>query len=40
MFAYKSETWKNQFEETKYFEATRAEALRMKNELNNFINHK
>ena len=33
MCAYKSEMWKNKFEEKDYAKATRAEALRMKEEL-------
>lgn len=37
MFAYKSETWKEKYTELEYADATRAEALRMKNELNNAI---
>ena len=34
MYAYKSEKWKDKFEEKDYGKATRAEALRMKEELN------
>ena len=33
MCAYKSDMWKNKFEEKDYAKATRAEALRMKEEL-------
>ncbi len=35
--AYKSETWKDKFEEEEFAKATRAEALRMKEEINNAI---
>ena len=38
MCAYKSDRWKEQFEERDYAKATRKEALRMKEELNNAIN--
>ena len=34
MYAYKSEKWKDKFEEKDYGKATRAEAIRMKEELN------
>lgn len=34
MCAYKSDRWKNEFEEKDYAKATRAEAIRMKEELN------
>lgn len=34
MYAYKSEKWKDKFEESQYGKATRAEAIRMKEELN------
>ena len=37
MCAYKSDRWKNEFEEKDYAKATRAEALRMKEELNSVI---
>ena len=37
MCAYKSEIWKNQFTEEEYAKATRAEALRMKEELQTAI---
>ena len=38
MCAYKSDLWKNKFEEKDYAKATRAEALKMKEELNKYIN--
>ena len=34
MCAYKSELWKDKFTEEEFEKATRAEALRMKEELN------
>lgn len=37
MCAYKSDIWKDKFSEEEYFKATRQEALRMKNELNDVI---
>lgn len=37
MCAYKSDRWKDQFEEKDYAKATRAEAIRMKDELNSAI---
>lgn len=37
MCAYKSERWKEQFKEKEYAQATRTEALRMKEELNKAI---
>ena len=37
MCAYKSEIWKNQFTEEEYAKATRAEAIRMKEELQTAI---
>ena len=37
MCAYKSDRWKNEFEEEDYAKATRAEAIRMKEELNSVI---
>ena len=39
MCAYKSDRWKEQYAEEDYAKATRAEALRMKEELNQAINH-
>ncbi len=36
MCAYKSEKWKNEFAEEEFAKATRAEALRMKQDLNKF----
>ena len=38
MCAYKSDLWKDKFKEEDYAKATRAEALRMRDELNNAIN--
>lgn len=38
MCAYKSDKWKDQFSEEDYAKATRAEALRMREELNQAIN--
>lgn len=38
MCAYKSDRWKEQYAEEKYADATRAEALRMRDELNQSIN--
>jgi len=40
MCAYKSDKWKDKFTEEQYGEATRAEAIRMRDELNNAINNK
>lgn len=37
MCAYKSDRWKDEFKEEDYAKATRAEALRMKNELNSAL---
>ena len=37
MCAYKSDMWKDKFEEKDYAKATRAEAIRMKEELNSYI---
>ena len=37
MCAYKSDMWKDKFEEEDYAKATRAEAIRMKEELNSYI---
>lgn len=38
MCAYKSDKWKDEFDEGNYAKATRAEAVRMRDELNSFIN--
>ena len=38
--AYKSEMWKDKFEEAEFAKATRAEAIRMKEELTNAISCK
>ena len=38
MFAYKSDLWKEKYKEEEFEKATREEAIRMKNELNNEIN--
>lgn len=38
MCAYKSDKWKDEFDEENYAKATRAEAVRMRDELNSFIN--
>ena len=38
MTAYKSDRWKDQYTEEEYARATRVEALRMKDELNQAIN--
>ena len=37
MCAYKSDRWKNEFSEEEYKEATRKEAMRMRDELNSEI---
>ncbi len=37
MCAYKSDLWKDKFSEEDYAQATRAEAIRMRDELNNSI---
>lgn len=37
MCAYKSDLWKDKFGDENYAEATRAEAIRMRDELNKFI---
>ncbi len=37
MCAYKSDLWKDKFGDEKYGEATRAEAIRMRDELNKSI---
>lgn len=39
MCAYKSDNWKDKFDEENYAKATRAEAIRMRDELNSFINN-
>lgn len=39
MCAYKSEIWKDKFEEKDYAKATRQEVIRMRDELNNAIKH-
>ncbi len=38
MCAYKSDLWKDKFGDQNYAEATRAEAIRMRDELNAVIN--
>ena len=35
--AYKSDKWKEKYTEEQFQEATRAEAIRMKDELNSFL---
>ena len=40
MCAYKSDRWKDKYTEEEYGEATRAEAMRMRDELNLVINNK
>ena len=40
MCAYKSDKWKDQFEEKDYAQATRAEAIRMRDELNTALKNK
>ncbi len=37
MCAYKSDMWKDKFSEEQFAEATRAEAIRMRDELNSAI---
>lgn len=37
MCAYKSDKWKDKFEENEYAQATRAEAIRMRNDLNSVL---
>ena len=37
MCAYKSDRWKDEFKEEDYAKATRAEAIRMRDELNSAI---
>ena len=39
MCAYKSDRWKETYSEEKYKEATRAEAVRMRDELNSAMSH-
>lgn len=39
MCAYKADKWKDIYKEQEYAQATRAEAIRMRDELNNFINY-
>lgn len=39
MCAYKSDIWKDTYSEEEYAKATRAEAIRMKDELNKAINN-
>ena len=39
MCAYKSDRWKDKFSEKEYKEATKAEAIRMKDELNAAMSH-
>ena len=39
MCAYKSDRWKDKYTEEQFAEATRAEAIRMRDELNNAINN-
>lgn len=38
MCAYKSELWKDKFGDEKFAKATRQEAIRMRDDLNNAIN--
>ena len=40
MCAYKSDLWKDKFEEKDFAKATREEAIRMRNDLNNAIKNK
>ncbi len=40
MCAYKKEEWKEQFSEEEFEKATRAEAIKMRDELNEAIKHK
>lgn len=40
MCAYKKEEWKEQFSEEEFASATRAEAIRMREELNGAIKNK
>ena len=37
MAAYKSDKWKDIYSEEQYKQATRAEAIRMRDELNSFV---
>ena len=39
MCAYKSDRWKNTYAEEQYKEATRAEAIRMRDELNSAMSN-
>ena len=39
MCAYKSDKWKDTYTEEQYKEATRAEAIRMRDELNGAMSH-
>ena len=36
--AYKSDMWKDKFKEEEFAKATRAEAIRMRDEFNSYIN--
>lgn len=40
MCAYKSDRWKDQYTEEEFMEATRREAIRMRDELNSAIKNK
>ena len=40
MTAYKSDLWKDKFPEDRYFEATRSEAIRMRDEIMSAIKNK
>ncbi len=40
MCAYKKEEWKEKFSEEEFAKATRAEAIKMRDELNEAIKHK
>ena len=37
MCAYKSEMWKEKYSEEEFAEATKAEAIRMRDEINSYI---
>ncbi len=37
MCAYKSDKWKDNFKEEEFGKATRAEAIRMRDEINSYI---
>ena len=39
MCAYKSDRWKDTYSEEQYKEATKAEAIRMRDELNSAMSH-